>query len=408
MKAILTIPILSLCVSVSALAEERWFTYIDETGKVRNLFLDDSFTDQQNEASSRISLSGYTSKVDSSDSIAWQANSRGVKEQARRYFSFIDGEGNLQSSFYSNVGASGPSSNDYVLGSGEWASSYMDAEALESKGFVRDGDGLPFFTWMDESGQMQTTSISPEQRALAFRQPQLPGLGAAPTLSDGYEIMIRRPQQLPATAAGPQLSNELSTVLDAGREQRRNNRTQNRDRQLIEDMRTGCCRSIDVTSFVPMGQGDEHFETFNSLSPSYAFPSGLSPYIGFVLPSDPGRLSVRIRSFAQADSPDFIYPTLLFLDAHREPVRMVTDAVYRLKPESWNSYASIEGVVQVKPWLGERYLVIMTTSKDRQQQTLDNRAYDRPLDGAVPNKDQELFVRQHATQGSFEVAFIEQ
>ena len=387
-------------------AEERWFTYIDETGQVQNLFLDDQFKDQQDNASSRISLSGYTSSADSPDSIAWQNATGAVKEDRRRYFSYVDGEGNLQSSFFSTTPTS-TSKKDYVLGSGERISGYIDADKLQGQGFVREGDGLPFFTWMDESGQMQTGSISPEQRAMAFTSPsnRLPGLGTRQLPSDGHEILIRIPKEEPSSVASQSLTAELSTILDADREKRRS-RPRSRDQQLVEDMRAGCCRAINLSNFIPLDRGDNHFETFNYLSPTYAFPSGISPYVGIVLPDTPGQLSVRVRSFADQGQTSFVYPTLLFLDGNREPTRMVTDAVYRLKPESWNSYASIEGIVQVKPWLGEKYLVVMTTDRDLQQQTLDNRPYDRPLDSKIPDPDEGLMARQHTQEGSFEVSLL--
>ena len=401
--------LLLLAVSNIAQAEERWFTYIDEQGQVQNLFLDDTFTEQQNETTSRISYSGFTSSVESPDSIAWQAGKKAIKEERRRYFSYVDGQGTLQSSFFSNTSTS-TSKNDYVLGSGERASAYIDADTFAARGFVREGDGLPFFTWVNEAGQMETGTISPEQRGLAFVSPSLPGFGegSRSSFSDGHEILLRAPEGLPPTAAGASLSNELSSVLDADREARKN-RPRTRDQQLVRDMRNGCCRSINTSTFISMERNDNHFETFNYLSPTYSFPSGISPYVGVVLPDNPGKLSVRIRSFANEADTQFIYPTLLFLDINREPTRMVTDAVYRVKPESWKAYASIEGIVQVKPWLGEKYVVVMTTERDLKQQTLDNKPYDRPLDRKTPSKELNgLHARQHSLDGSFEISLLGQ
>lgn len=68
----------------------------------------------------------------------------------------------------------------------------------------------------------------------------------------------------------------------------------------------------------------------NRFSPSFDFPMGRSFYAAIRLPRSQGVYGLRIRSFANRQ---VVYPSLLFLDEHKRPTRLVSDAVYKLNPE---------------------------------------------------------------------------
>ena len=40
-----------------------------------------------------------------------------------------------------------------------------------------------------------------------------------------------------------------------------------------------------------------------------------------------------------------VYPSLLFLDEQKRPTRLVSDAVYKLNPETWYRYVGLDGKV---------------------------------------------------------------
>ncbi|GAA4651509.1 MalM family protein [Kistimonas scapharcae] len=378
---------------------ERYFTYIDETGKVRNLFLDEEFKEQQNEVRHRISLSSYIDPYDNPTSIAYQ-NFTPSSEKKRRYFTWVDADGTVQSSFYSDQSDIKPR-DQYVLGSGERASSYVDADALEGRGFVRSENGQPYYTWTDAEGRIQNTAITTEQRAQAFKRPKLPGIGSrSHDFTDGNELLLK---ELPAPVSkNIALSPELAGILDADREQRRRPQRA-RDAELAKAFSDGCCIQMDVRNFEKLGVDQAKYDEFNRFTPLFDFPTGMSYYSGYVIPDDKPSSAIRVRSFSNQD---VMYPSLLFLDSARRPTRLVTDAIYRLNPETWHSYAYIEGIVAINPRLGERYVVVMTTEEALHQQTLDNKPFARPLDMAPVVAEEGMVIRQHASTGSFEVTFL--
>ncbi|WP_211828887.1 MalM family protein [Kistimonas asteriae] len=386
-------------VALPAGASERYFTYIDETGKIRNLFLDDDFKEQQDEVRHRISLSSYIDPYDNPSSIAYQ-NFSSSSEKKRRYFTWVDADGTVQSSFYSDQSDIKPR-DQYVLGSGERASSYVDADVLEGRGFVRGENGQPYYTWTDAEGRIQNTAITTEQRAQAFKRPRLPGIGSRNhDFTDGNELLLKA---MPAPVSqNIALSPELAGILDANREQRRQPQRA-RDAELAQAFSDGCCIQMDVRNFEKPGLDQAKYDEFNRFTPLFDFPTGLSYYSGYVIPDDKPSSAVRVRSFSNQD---VMYPSLLFLDAARRPTRLVTDAIYRLNPETWHSYAYIEGIVALKPWLGERYVVVMTTEEALEQQTLDNKPFARPLDMKSVAVEEGMVVREHASTGSFEVTFL--
>jgi hypothetical protein len=100
-----------------------------------------------------------------------------------------------------------------------------------------------------------------------------------------------------------------------------------------------------------------------------------------------------------------LYPSVLFLDEHKRPTRLVSDAVYRLHGETWYRYAFIEGTVQVRAAAGERYVLLLTTDEDRNLQTLDNKPFKRPLQ-ALATDEAGMQAHAHGDEGSFELAIV--
>ena len=97
--------------------------------------------------------------------------------------------------------------------------------------------------------------------------------------------------------------------------------------------------------------------------------------------------------------------SLLFLNEGKVPTRMVSDAVYQLHPETWYRYAFLEGTVAIRPERGERYVLLITTSEDLAQATLDNQPFKRPLQALAVDED-GLQQHAHVQEGAFELAIV--
>ena len=133
----LLVPLLLTAVNVQA-AAGRYLTWVDEQGRVHNTFVDGRYAEQQRQAERRISLSDEARQLDE-QSARWPG-SKASGESKRRYFTWVDGSGNLQNSFYAN-NAVGGQGRDYLLPNGERSGEYIDADVLEGKGFRRSENG---------------------------------------------------------------------------------------------------------------------------------------------------------------------------------------------------------------------------------------------------------------------------
>jgi hypothetical protein len=364
----------------------RYLTWVDDQGRVHNTFVDSSYGSQQRSAERQISQSDQARLADQAQSN-WPG-SAGTTESKRRYFTWVDAGGNMQSSFYAGAQQLDGQQN-LTLPNGQHASDYIDAEAFEDQGFVRSENGNPYYTWADEQGRMHNSPISAEQRAAGLRS------GAAASnikYTEGRQIEFNRP---PADLPGldGQMTPAMLALLAGSKE---------KSAGLYQSLQDNCCVQLADAAFTELSADEPRYQELNDLSPSFDFPMGRSYYAALTLPRSQRTYGLRVRSFANKQ---VVYPSLLFLDESKHPTRLVSDAVYQLHGETWYSYAFIEGTIPVNAVQGERYVLLLTTTEDRQLQTLDNKPFKRPLQDLALD-EAGMQVHPHADVGGFELAVV--
>lgn len=367
-----------------AAASSRYLTWVDDLGRVHNTFVDSRFAEQQRLAQRRTQQS---EQARLGDGGAWPGSAPSAGESKRRYFTWVDGSGQLQNSFYAGEQVAGVARRDRLLASGERAGDYIDSAVLEGRGFVRDGEDSPYYTWVDQQGRMHNLPVAAGQRAT-------PDDAAEQRVrySEGRQIEFERGQPaLPLLDGQPTAAMQ---ALLAG--------SQNRGDGLYGELLTRCCGQLRDSDFTALSADEPRFEELDRFSPSFEFPMGRSYYAALKLPASRQAYGLRVRSFANRQ---VVYPSLLFLDEAKRPTRLVSDAVYRLHPETWYRYAFIEGTVQVRAERGERYVLLLTTDEDRSLQTLDNKPFKRPLQ-ALATDAAGMQRHAHADEGAFELAIV--
>ncbi len=373
--------VLLLLCGMQAGAGSRYLTWVDDLGRVHNTFVDERFAEQQRLAQRRAEQSDQARLGDAG---VWPGSAPSTGESKRRYFTWVDGSGQLHNSFYAGAQIAGASGRDQVLASGERAGDYIDSQVLEGRGFVRDGDDSPYFTWVDEQGRMHNSPVPTASRNTAVQ--------TAVRYTEGRQIEFER-----SKPALPMLDGQPTAAMQAllaGSEVR--------EEGLYGELVARCCGQLRDSDFKPLSADEPRFEELDRFSPSFDFPMGRSYYAALRLPASRQSYGLRVRSFANRQ---VVYPSLLFLDEAKRPTRLVSDAVYRLHPETWYRYAFIEGTVQVRAERGERYVLLITTDEDRSLQTLDNKPFKRPLqDLAVDEAGMQRHA--HADEGAFELAIV--
>lgn len=376
--------LLSCCLicATAATASGRYLTWVDDQGRVYNTFVDAGYAAHQRLAARNISLSDQA-RFKQQGTGGWPG-AQSAGESKRRYFTWVDANGNLQNSFHAGSQLQG-GANEMLLGTGERSSDYISSEVLEGRDFVRSERDGRYFTWVDEQGRMRNDAVPGQARARA-------SVSGSTAFSQGRELEFARQQiELPGLDGQPTAAMQ---ALLAGSEQPDNGR--------YEALLTLCCAQLSEDAFRPLSADEPRYEELNRFSPSLAFPMGKSYYAALRLPRSQHDFGLRIRSFANKQ---VLYPSVLFLDEHKRPTRLVSDAVYRLHGETWYRYAFIEGTVQVRAAAGERYVLLLTTDEDRNLQTLDNKPFKRPMQALATN-DAGMQAHAHGDEGSFELAIV--
>ncbi|UTH34548.1 MalM family protein [Pseudomonas sp. KHPS1] len=374
--------VLLLLCGMQAAAGSRYLTWVDDLGRVHNTFVDERFAEQQRLAQRRAEQSDQARLGDAG---VWPGSAPSTGESKRRYFTWVDGSGQLHNSFYAGAQIAGASGRDQVLASGERAGDYIDSQVLEGRGFVRDGDDSPYFTWVDEQGRMHNSPVPTASRNTAATQ-------TAVRYTEGRQIEFER-----SKPALPMLDGQPTAAMQAllaGSEVR--------EEGLYGELVARCCGQLRDSDFKPLSADEPRFEELDRFSPSFDFPMGRSYYAALRLPASRQSYGLRVRSFANRQ---VVYPSLLFLDEAKRPTRLVSDAVYQLHPETWYRYAFIEGTVQVRAERGERYVLLITTDQDRSLQTLDNKPFKRPLQPLALDET-GMQRHAHADEGAFELAIV--
>ncbi|MDP3814331.1 MalM family protein [Pseudomonas sp.] len=368
----------------AAVGSGRYLTWVDDQGRVHNSFVDASYAAHQRQAQRTISQSDQARFK--ADNVSGWPGAQVAGESKRRYFTWVDANGNLHNSFHAGTQLQG-GADETVLDTGERSAEYISSEVLEGHDFARDERDGRYFTWVDDQGRMHNAPL-PGQRQVKTG----PAANQAETFTQGREFeFASKPQQLPGLDGQPSAAMQ---ALLAGSEQAQ----EGRYAQLLEL----CCGQLADDAFSELSAAEPRYEELNRFSPSLQFPMGKSYYAALKLPRSQHNFGLRVRSFANKQ---MVYPSLLFLDEGKRPTRLVSDAVYQLHGETWYRYAFIEGTVQVKAAAGERYVLLLTTDEDRTLQTLDNKPFKRPLqDLAVDESGMQSHA--HGDEGAFELAIV--
>jgi hypothetical protein len=352
----------------------RYLTWLDDLGRVQNTFIE----------AETASAGRAGAAMAAPDGEGWTKDASGGSEAKRRYFTWVDASGALQSSFHvaapESVAASG---NAQTSGRDPLDDDYVAAEWLEERNFQADDHSRAYFTWVDGQGRVHNSPV---------------GQGGGSAMSAATPIEFSEGRQVEFARPSPLLPDLDGQPARAWQPQAAPARLAEPHRELLER----CCEQLAESTFIELSDEEPRYEEFNQFSPRLKLAHLDSRYIALKLPRFGQRYGLRVRSFANRQ---LVYPSLLFLDESRRPTRLVSEAVSTLHPESWHRYAFLEGVVPVFGGRGERYVLLLTTEEDRARLTLDNRPYKRPLQPLELN-EAGVQVHRHAEEGSFELMVL--
>ncbi|MBR9870157.1 MAG: hypothetical protein GYB26_03355 [Gammaproteobacteria bacterium] len=239
-----------------------------------------------------------------------------------------------------------PSDDDFT------AENYPDGEALADRGFVRDGQRQPYFTWLDAEGNVRVSYYTPD-----FNDRNT-GSRASPINLTPASV------HLPSQSVGevePVEGYDPNAFAILGIEQK----STSEFGEFVEY----CCKSLASKDFQNWVEGNEFGVQMNDNSPRHRFSSGESPFQLIALPSSVANSGfvMRLRAY---DHHGVFVPSLAFLDREFQVVRVVTDLVMDYTPENWHRRGYLEAWVPAFPGQGERWLVIYTRSQDLKAQTV--------------------------------------
>ncbi|MDG5500548.1 MalM family protein [Marinobacter sp. BGYM27] len=238
-------------------------------------------------------------------------------------------------------GVQRPTNPDYNL------KNYPDGDELAKKGFLREGDALPYYTWRDAQGNVRVDYYRPEpgfEKKKSAAEP--PELSEAMVL-DGSRGKVDN-----------KMSAEAIAVLEL-----------DQSGSLMDEWMANCCVGLPVKDLVEWDDSREFQVDLDDMAPEYLFSTGESAYRLMKLPasSEAPAFVVRIRSYVQSG---VFVPTLVFLDKGMATRRLVTEVAFDYEPESWHSHGYIEARVPVFPAEGDRWLLVMSRGADQRDQTV--------------------------------------
>ena len=360
----------------------RYLTWLDDQGQVHNTFL------QPRERDPDVLAGEAVSESDRREDSGWMEGSPAGGEAKRRYFTWVDASGALQSSFH--VAAPEPTTQaagKQASGSDSLDGNYVDSEWLEEHNFQTEDRSKAYFTWVDEQGRVRNSLVGPAVESV--KQAAVPL-----EFSEGRQVQFSR--------LAPPLPGLDGQAADAWQSARKGADLPTEMTEQHRELLERCCEQLAESDFIELSTEEPRYEEFNHLSPRLKLAQLDSRYVAVKLPVSSQRYGLRVRSFANRQ---LVYPSLLFLDASRRPTRLVSEAVSTLHPESWYRYAFLEGVVPVFGGRGERYVLLLTTEEDLARRTLDNRPYKRPLQ-SLELDDAGVQVHRHVEEGSFELMVL--
>lgn len=280
------------------------------------------------------------------------------------YFTWVDEQGRVRYSPIAGVpsaaqGVSGepaegeerpkekPTTDEFT------ASNYPDAESLRRKGYVREGDNQPYFTWRDAEGNVRTTAYQPDTRTDEEKGFVAPPVKITPA-------RVYRTNDMPLTAE-PVVGHDPDAFAILGIEES--------DAGYLERFANTCCQALENKSYERWQEDREFSIHLTEHSPVHRFLTGESPYQLISLPQ--GSWSeervMRLRSFA---SNGVFVPSVVFLNSEFIPMRLVTDFVSEFEPENWHRRGYLEARIPVSTAKGERWMLLFTREDDLEGQTV--------------------------------------
>ena len=229
---------------------------------------------------------------------------------------------------------------------------YPDGEALADKGFVRDGQRQPYFTWLDAEGNVRVSYYTPDLDS------QNTGARSSPINLTPASV------HLPSQSVGkvePVEGYDPNAFAILGIEQK----PASEFGEFVEY----CCEGLANKDYQNWIEGSEFGVQMDDDTPRHRFSSGESAFQLIALPLSVANSGfvMRLRAY---DHHGVFVPSLAFLDREFQVVRMVTDLVMDYTPENWHRRGYLEAWVPAFPGQGERWLVIFTRSQDVQAQTV--------------------------------------
>ncbi len=253
---------------------------------------------------------------------------------------------------------------------------YIDAGVLEANGFVRKETDLPYFLWRDSDGVNHYSYYKPSVRANMASEPLTPEVKTTPA----DEIRSKPLAGVDSTRLDP-FAQKLLAAGGPGE---------------YENYAALCCDSLKTKPLLNLLDGQLH----RFLEPEqevYVFSDGSSPYLLVKLPVSQRDYRIRIRSFVQTNRKknlqnSVFVPQLSMLDEDFRPVRLLRRIAYHYEPETWFTYAYLEGIFEIPPRGEERYMVIHTS--------------DAELKSGTRVEGEVLTLLNHAPIGEVEVELL--
>lgn len=280
------------------------------------------------------------------------------------YFTWVDEQGRVRYSPITEApSAAQGMSGELAAGEGErqgksaadefTATNYPDAEALRRKGYVREGDTQPYFTWRDAEGNVRATAYQPDMRTDEEK-----GVVAPPTRITPASVYRANDMLL---AAEPVAGHDPDAFAILGIEESNGS--------YLKRFANTCCQALEAKNHESWQEGREFGIHLTESSPVHQFLTGKSPYQLVSLPPEEwrGKRFLRLRSYA--NNGVFI-PSVVFLNSKLTPVRLVTDLVSEFEPENWYRRGYLEAQIPVSTAKEERWMLIFTRGEDLEGQTV--------------------------------------
>lgn len=313
--------------------DDGYFTWVDEQGRVRQSVIP------------RQSLE---------EAVAEPSRKSGSAATPRRAAEVPEEAGTAENGENGENGAASTHS-EYNL------ENYPDGNELEDAGFIRPGDPMPYFTWLDAAGNVRVSYFTPDTR------------------TDVEKGLIRPPVRLtPASTYHSDSDESSSDALQADPDTLAILGVEKAGLSWFEQWGLSCCETLAQASPREWEEDREFSVTIDREAPRHEFSTGLSAYRLVRLPPAGERQDfvVRLRSFA-GDGQLFV-PSVAFLDGALNPTRVVTDIAHQFVPESWHRRAYLQAWIPAFPGQGERWLLVFTREQDLKGQTVVDDRY-RPV-----------------------------